>query len=305
VLLLALFLVAGSYLLIRWWAVLVSGYSYQWLIIGMFVLTTGASVSIGRSAFGVDQAMASRYISFSLLFLPSLVVIILISRNLITQGKSAEIRARSLVALSFIAGAGAALFLVSSLSGWADAKSYGNERLRAGLAVEFATVIPDNPQLNLSLPNGVDVIPTLCRELSPFHLPHLTAVGERISKAVETPASSGDGRNGFLDRVLELGDGQLVVSGWAILTARTPADGVLVVWRGDSGVVKPIAVLPVSERRPDVGKALRTNRVLWSGFDSVISKVDIPGAGSLTAWAIDNTHADAYPLAGAVRIRGK
>jgi hypothetical protein len=303
-LLLAILLTTTCYLLIKHRTVLLSGY-YQWLIIAAFVLTTGASVSFGRSAFGLDQALSSRYNSFSLLLVPPLFLLVVLTRRLIVQGQNAEMRALSLAPISFMIGAGSALFLVSSLYGWMDAKSYGEERIRAGLAVEFATVIPDNPQLNLSIPNGA-VIPPLCVALSPHLLPHLTSVGESISRFLGKGTASGDGRSGFFDAVTEVGDGHVLVSGWAFLReTEAPADGVLIVWKGDGGRVKPVSVLPVKGPRPDVAKFLATHSAMASGFTSAISNADIPGPGTLSAWAIDNKHANAYPLAGAFRIHGR
>jgi hypothetical protein len=302
--LLVLFVIAGTHVLIRFRS-MISGSSYPWLIICAFVLTTGICVSVGRSAFGIEQALASRYHSFSLLFLPSLFLLLLVNRNLIVEGRREAIRTYSLAAISFITGAGSILFLLSSTYGLADARSYSDERLRARLAVEFATVIPDNPQLNLSHPSG-EKIARICQELLPHHLPHLTATGERIRRVLDAPVLPADGRSGFLDRAIELGDGSIAVAGWAILeTTRIPADGVLMVWKGDNGMVKPVAILPLNAPRPDVEKALGNNRVLWSGFNSSISNSNIPGAGEISAWAVDTTAGKACHLAGTFRVRAR
>jgi hypothetical protein len=298
IILLAFFILAVGYVFAKLRFAAVSGISFAWILIAGFILSTGLAVSVGRSGFGVEQALASRYQTFSTVFLPLIFPVLLLCGNIAGNRLRDENRICCTAVLGFITGAGFILFAHSSIYAWADSKSYGDVRRRADLAVEFESVIPDNPQLSLAYPVPEKIL-WVCSQLAPHHLPYVTDPAKAIAQLTRATTPFGNGANGFLDRVQDVGGGQLIVSGWAIVPQKTPADGVLVVWKGDDGRVKPVSVVPVNVQRPDVATALATKGALWSGFDSVISKANFPGPGIITAWAIDSTHYSAYQL-GAV-----
>jgi hypothetical protein len=297
------FLVISGYIIAKLRSEALSSSTFAWLLIATFVLTTGLAVSVGRSGFGIEQALASRYETFSTALLPTMCPLVLLCGNLVLRRLREENKVYCTVALSFIAGGCFVLFALNSTHAWVDAKNYGDVRRRAKLAVEFVSVIPDNPQLALSYPAPEKII-SLCNQLSPHHLPFVTEPGKAIARLVKETTPSGDGTNGFLDRVLDKGDGQVIVTGWAILKDRKkPADGVLLVWKGDDGRVKPVSVVLVNGRRPDVASALANGQILWSGFDSPISKANFPGPGVIAAWAIDSDRYSAYQLGVTTPIR--
>ena len=148
-----------------------------------------------------------------------------------------------------------------------------------------------------------DVLRRVSSDLQPLGLPYIRLSAQELVAAVQRNGPGGDGTNGFLDRVVDLGDGRLSLAGWAILKDRSrPADCVLVVWQDTNGSVKPISVLPVNGERPDVAKALTNPSVLNSGFNSEISKENIPGSGTIAAWSVDMSALRAFQLSGTNRI---
>jgi len=297
------FLIVVGYVIAKLRSGAMSSSSFAWLLIATFVLTTGLAVSLGRSGFGIEQALASRYETFSTALLPVMCPLVLLCGNLVLRRLRDENRVYCMVALSFIAGGCFVLFALNTTHAWVDARNYGDVRRRAALAVEFVSVMPDNPQLTLSYPAPEKIV-ALCSELSPHHLPFVTEPGKAIARLVKETSPLGDETNGVLDRVLDTGGGQVIVTGWAIIKDRQkPADGVLLVWKGDDGRVKPVSVVPVNGRRPDVASALENSKILWSGFDSPISKVNFPGPGVIAAWAIDSDRYSAYQLGVTTPIR--
>ena len=268
----------------------------DWIVLSCFVLVTGAAISIGRTGLGVEQALASRYHSFSLLLLPTVLILLMITVNAAFQ-KTESIRNGTV----FLAGVGACLFALSYFQGWLDAKSYASLRQRAQLAIQFIDIIPDNPQLSLAHP-APHVLIRISSDLQALRLPHIR-VGAQELAAVVQRTGPGDGTNGFVDRVVDLGDGRLSIAGWAILKDRSsPADCVLVVWQDTNGLVKPISVLPVNVERPDVATVLRNPSLLNSGFNSEVSKANIPRSGTIAVWSVDMKALHAFQLGGTNRI---
>jgi len=279
--------------LLRWhWTSVFAG-AWDWIVLGGFVLITGAAISVGRAGFGIEQALASRYHSFSLLLPPTVLVLSLIAANL------AWTRRESVVTgIAFMLGVGACLFAFSYVAGWSEARSYGKLRHRAQLAVQFVDLVPDNPQLSLAYP-GPGRLVQISRDLRPFRLPHIRLAAGRLMWQVQQTTSTGDRTNGLLERVIDMGDGRLRIRGWAILKDRTqPADCALIVWQDEKGSVKPISVLPVDVRRSDVAAALGKGSVVNSGFDGVISRSNIPGPGTIGVWSVDLKAVRIYQVGG-------
>jgi hypothetical protein len=301
--LLLLFSVSVAYMCVRHRSAALSSAVYSWIILGGFVLLTGAAITFGRSAFGLQQALASRYHSFSLLFVPVVFVLLLICMNLVSTNWPTVRVIYACSAIAFLAGGGAVLFVLGCLSGWTEAKAYGELRRQAQLAISFIDVIPDNPQLTLAHPDPSGIV-RIFQRLRPLGLPGIRVAADRISSSLmNVPNAAGDGSNGFLDRVGYVDRDHLFVGGWAVLkNSKRPADAVLVAWTGRNGTVKPISVVPINGDRQDVAAALTNNAYRRSGFSASISTANVPGPGRISGWAIDMEASKIYPLAGGAAI---
>jgi hypothetical protein len=275
---------------------------HLWMLLGSFVLLTGASITMGRAGFGVPAALASRYHSFSLMFSPVLFVLMLIWANLVSERHGDE-RVRVIwPAIGFVAGAGAILFGMSSISGWADARAYGRSRKHLQLAVSLVDVIPDNPQLTLVDPIPVQVV-DVSERLKPLNLPNIRLPADKILPVLQLHTGTLDASRGVLERVISYDKDLLLVAGWAVANKKTrPADGAILVWRDGHGSVKPISVVPMDTDRPDVAATFRNKGLLESGFYSLISRNNIPGPGTISAWALYTKSPYVYPLAGAFEV---
>jgi len=298
----ALFAAISTHILVSFRLAARSRAVHVWLILGSFVLLTGASITAGRGGWGLPAALPSRYHSFSLMFAPVVFVLMLIWGNLMSE-RLGKRRVRLIwPAVGLVASAGAILFALSSISGWADARVYGKQRRDAQLVVSLIDVIPDNPLLTRVYPHP-DHIASIINRLRSLNLPNVILPADKILPALQTSTASLDGSRGFLDRVTPYDSTFLQVSGWAVTNSRTrPAHAVILVWRDTHGSVKPIAVLPVDGNRPDVAGALGNDGVLESGFSSYVYRTNIPGPGRITAWALYAKSPYVFPLAGAFDV---
>ncbi len=292
IVLLTAFVGSLAWLYLRKRQVLVSSHCYCWIVLGLYVLLTGVTITIGRSGFGVDQAFASRYQSFSIL-LPAVCfpLFCVLIRDL-AFGSRQALR----LSLSCCSGVLALLFCLSYRASSIELRSYGQMRKTTGLAVEFATVFPNNPWLQISHPDPARLV-AVCRSLAPFHLPAATSRAAEIIRRARLVHQKTVSLNGYLDQAADLGNGTIAVAGWALnQNAHEPASFVLIEWQGTNGSTKPIDFISVDAPRPDVAKALNNPILLPSGFGGVIAKSSIPGPGVLSAWAVDNQTQDVEQL---------
>jgi hypothetical protein len=294
--LLLIFLVPAVYLLVaRGTSYRVYNF-YSFLTIGAYSLLTGLSITVGRSAFGVEQAFSSRYQVFSLLLPAILLPLLFLAANTYSNNHPDYTVQWSQVGLLYVGAAGI-LLVVNFINGSAELKSYGKARHEAQLVVAYSTVIPDNPDLQLAFPVGPQVA-RICRILAPFHLPHIVDGADRVVAAAKNVTPAGNSSNGFLDKVADGPGNSLLVTGWAILNRKQkPADAVLIEWKGRNGNVKPLAILPVEGPRPDIANAFGDQNLSSSGFSEAISKANIPGPGVISAWAVNQEQHTAYQLA--------
>jgi hypothetical protein len=293
--LLLMFLVPAAYLLAIGRSRYDVQYFYSFLIIGVYALLTGLSITFGRSGFGATQAFSSRYQTFSLL-LPAIVFpLFFIAAEINSKGRLGR-REQWVQGITLLIGAVGMLFAMSFVNSVPDLQAYGKARHKAELVVAYSTVIPDNPGIALADPFPADVV-RVCRALAPFHLPHITVGADRVVAAAKHVSLLGDPSNGFLDAVADTPN-SLAISGWAILKkTQKPADAVLIEWSGVNGNVKPIAILAVGTPREDVASLYGNDDLSASGFAETISKANIPGPGVISAWAVNQKTHVAYELA--------
>jgi hypothetical protein len=300
--LVALFVAVSTHILVSYRLAARSRSVHLWLILGSFVLFTGASITVGRGGFGLPGALPSRYHSFSLMFTPVLFVLMLIWGNLMSE-RHGERRVRAIwPAIGFVTGAGALLFGMSSMSGWADAREYAKMRKHLHLVVSLVDVIPDNPLLGLVHVNAGRVV-DISRRLRSSNLPHVVLPAAKILPLLQLRTAGLDWSRGSLDRVVPYEKDRLMVTGWAVTNKKArPADAVILVWRDVQGRVKPLSVLPIDTKRPDVAATFKNDALLESGFNSWIYRNNIPGPGKISAWALYTKSQDVYPLAGAFDV---
>lgn len=265
-----------------------------WLLLASYVSVTGAVTGVGRFRWGIDQALSSRYQTFSALFWVSVfVVATLAARELVV----APTRPRALaIGVMAVAAAGVWLAALGYSGGWIAADAtlrHRGEVLRRGReCLRFHRLAPDEC-LGLLHPDPA-LLRDRARRLEALALgPFASSEGERPLSAYG--ADNEQRPSGWLDQVrlssvvlVNMVSGrypsrEVVVSGWAIdPVARRPARSVLVVVDGRVvGRAKPAAP------RADVARALGDDAVLYSGWMFRFGAFRLrPGSHAVEAWAV-------------------
>ena len=257
---------------------------YPWLIIGSYAVISGGITAAGRMAYNLDQAMSSRYISFS--------VYLLIALIMLAWWVSKRQPHRTLIGCAL-----AALLAVQVgpwITGWAEISDHpiwGSHTRRLGkTALVFQTIIPDNPNFGLLYPKT----PFMLESYASLLALHVLA-DDRAPVELAQAWSKRESEKGFgsFDRCdltwMASTTATLRVSGWAAIEDdQRPADYVVLVADSGRGKGKAFNAVPTGYERGDVVYALKKDSLRWTGFDAVIPLSNGPSnATTITAWAVD------------------
>ena len=277
-----------------------------WLMPAGFALANAALAMVGRLGFGVNWALMSRYITFSIM-LP-IALLFLVSLVFIHWAKNSDQREHvtylrtALTSLATIFATLHFLGAFSSLRAWSETK---RQRL-VSKALILLIDVADEPELWARYVHD-NVAPLKARVNLLDHLGYLRPglVHSRFIRDISDPASAGAERFGALQQVGKTESQQMAAVGWAALPeAHRSADAVLLTYDDAGGQPVIFEVAPVGTPRADVAAASEEPAYLWSGWMKILDPQRIPkDAKVLKAWAFDAEHGRAYRIDGQVSIK--
>ena len=274
-----------------------------WLVMIAAALVDATLTTVGRVGYGLWQALASRYVIFSILLPIGLCFLAAaIYQDMREREKSNQSATRTAVALAFVASALVVLHLLGAMAVAQTWPSRQYEHLTTKALVETINIV-DEPEL---LDRYVcPIVPPLKRwsnllDKIGFLNPGLIK-SNAIADIVDSSQTDGFGQ---IDQAGKNSNQQDVMVGWAVLLKKErPADAVLLTYDDSKGESIIFAVADVGRPRTDVSQTLKDDAYLRSGWAKTFDPNKIPpDAHSLKAWAFDAENARAYPLKGAVNL---
>ncbi len=302
-------IVAGTLLItlaivvaVRWWR---SGRDLAtlrraspWLALAAYPLASAALTTAGRLGFGVEQALESRYTTFSI-YTPIALVFLLGMTNeraaadRVQRARAAWLERLALAALAFAAA-------ITSLGSLDAFRAEHTRRLEASAVLQWSGLFVDPHSVKVRLYPEVEVFARVARRLSRMdYLSPPRRDDAHLDSLVVPPTSSASPASGYLESVVDEPDGSTVVTGWAVLRDRgSPADGVLLSFDDDTG--RPVAFALTIDRdaRPDVAKSEGKSGYRYAGFRARVATGSLePGRWrTLRAWAFDAAAVRAHPV---------
>lgn len=292
----------------------------NWLIIGLFVLASAAATTISRSGFGVEQALAARYTSFSVYLIVSVIhlsAIIAINFAHPQQTikwmndnhppsphislRDAQLRLFSAVILTGLITSISIFSLLSAASSIQFMQAMWRDRLYAKTCLTFVTFVDDTCITESLFPdaNFLKARAEVAESMG-FIEPDLAQTAE-LDKTT-TIHRSNPQEYGFFDGLTPSGGDRYVATGWAILPYKDqPANAVLLTYK--QGREKPtiFAVAPVRIPRPNLKEE---DAYLNSGWGTTFSTKALPsGDLRIDAWAFDIDSNSAYKLKKAHKLQ--
>ena len=302
IILLVLFTAAAAYLFARRQDRDFLRRTVPWLVLGLYSIGCAIPASLGRVGIGVQQALDSRYVTFSMYL-----TIALIGLGAIFLREAAH-SPRRVQATRAFAGACAALALLYAglyVAGFTRSVSlleHRSARYRLGRAgVLFSQVLDTSAlvkQYNSTRPGDAK---QLADALDRLHLLDPPLIRSRNLTALPHESADGDDATGKPERGAPIDARWYGVGGWAALLDKDrPADCAVIAYETPQGEAMAIAISDKVQQRPEVADLLHDEDQLWSGWTAKFAVRDIPPGAKLSAWAFDAEEPMFYRLPGAI-----
>ena len=262
-------------------------HAIPWLSIGWFAALFAAMTTVGRSGFGVEQAMASRYTSVLILLSVSILQLyrLFLSHHHIENTKNNKLYSR--IIPIFLISIFVTFFLSTNIHAISEAKQISVSR-RFGKTclelVEFLDKSIDNASnncINYIYPNTEHLkdYANKLEEIGFREFPENIVFQEQT---LET--------HGYIDitgktkSIMELYKSDtLQMAGWAILPKRTQQPKLVFISYDDEHSFFAYAIIKLD--RPDVEKALKSSLYRKSGWETSVPLKNIPlGEHTIHAW---------------------
>jgi len=275
-----------------------------WLVLGAYSFISAVVVTIGRLGNGPNQALASRYVTFSVYLVVSLSYLVPIILQDLTRRGRLQYVAR-IPRLKYLAVA--ALIVLQLLNSAAAVRQMAwmkVRRLQAKACLLFINAVP-----NECLANGFPELDTLKARANAindlgFLRPSLIK-SNRITEIADNLNGGNQGTSGDFEKLIKSKDGVFIAVGWAGSTEHgEPANAVLLTYQKDQGDPLILNFADAYIRQPSVAEFFTTAPVSNWRWQKTISldKVPVVPPFTISAWAFDATTSKAYKLNGTYLI---
>lgn len=305
-LLLLLAVLVVVYLATRWDDRDLQRRAAPWLSLGGYALLSGLAAGLGRSSLGTRQALANRYLPFSLYLTVALLFLVpMVLEDARARGLLPDQR-RRLVLVPVVAGFASclALELGAVVVGARGMEWVGRMQRYGKSCLLFINVHPDVACLSTWVYPDTGALHGYANALDRlgYLRPELVET-ERLGN-LAAPGPAGRRDSGTFESLRD-DKWRFVAAGWAGLpTAPRPADSVILARQEDDGVWVPLIFVPVLEPRPDVAAAhgLAYRRAGWRA--GLPKDQFPPWPTRVGAWALDADRAQVFPLVGTHTAEG-
>jgi len=275
-----------------------------WLMLGSYSFLTAMMVTVARLGFGAEQALSSRYITFSVYLLISLVYLIplivdqAIKRDEFPNFKFKAVLSRVAVAVLIF------LHVANSAAAIRQMAWMKTRRLEAKACLLFINVVP-NQCLSHGFPE-LSVLRARVNDINKLGYLRPGLIGSSNIKEIAGPNPPGNNSLGRLETVVGT-NGTFAVNGWASLSGgKEAADAVLLTYEKDQSDPTVFAYAQMKIGQPSFKRLMAPDPAVDWRWQTSIS---INGAGvtlpiSVSAWAFDATTGKAHKLAGTYLIHG-
>lgn len=290
---------------------------FPWFCLGAYAILSACFAAAARIGFGVQQALDSRYTSFSLYLSIGAIGLVTIAGQHIRSCGLKKYGHHLLRAETALLTA----FLCSCLTAyvWGSQTMKATERSRriGKAALLFANVLDSGSVYEKHLiANASDArrFTNQLDQIGLFH-PRLYTSADISMLPLGKPAQAGppstnpsEGRTykvaGFIDSLQQAGS-RCRLTGWALLPRKGRiADGVVVGHKTEGGSASVFQVADQNLERPDVGQLFGLSGVWWCGWRLDFDRSLLPpGEQTVLAWAVDSESGLLYQIPGAQPLK--
>ncbi|HEV2095422.1 MAG TPA: hypothetical protein VGQ82_02860 [Chthoniobacterales bacterium] len=270
-----------------------------WISIGSFALLSAVLACITRIGFGRIQALESRYTTFSLLFVLSLIPLGVLVE--ISFGKGRRVLLIRSLNFGFVSGV-IALFAITLPFGLTMMSKSGAARAKGHVALTFLECFQERDLLETTVHPNLQQLTSFAQRANALHLLHPPLLGPAdLHRLMMNAKGHMVGACGEFDALQGSGPNSYVATGWALLPySRRPADAVILAYGEPNGAIAFSLGLNRSPRK-EVAKFYQNEAALHSGWKGTFQRQLLPRTGpvAIEAWAFDIHRLKLCKLSGA------
>lgn len=278
------------------------GRAAAWVMLGIYSIATAFLVTLGRAGYGVEQALSSRYTTFTLYLPIALLHLIPIALDReVWAAKLARVKRKLLLLL---AGVVVALQLIVYPYYIRHMSLFNHFLAQSKACLLLINVVADEHCLKTIHPN-IEFLKQAANSLD--GLGYLRPGLLKTNKVQDIAIGTGqpDVSYGSLDSVIQAGDDSFTATGWALLTGwDRPADAILLSYDIAEGNSIIFAVAGTEQSRGLLARIwhskLPSEYARWKLSFSLSQPPTKPVI--IRAWAFDSGTGKAAPLAGKYMI---
>jgi hypothetical protein len=272
-----------------------------WLVIASYNLSSGLMATAGRVGSGVEQALAPRYITFSVWLGVALIYLIAIvfqdaeARNFWTSKSK-------LIAKPIAYGLTLTFFYFSLNSFIYGANLMAiqrQERIYGKSCLLLINVFPEQACIQTTIyPHYFEYTKDRAKLFSELGFLTPKLVDSSIFQRLEKQGQKATNSYGELEQFTKLNLENYIIVGWAIIPERKkPADSVILTYEQSDDSVTPFAIVKINGLRPDIATAFHQSNYRYSGWQANFPSDKIPTqATQMTLWAFDTETGKAYKI---------
>ncbi len=259
-----------------------------WFALGGYSIGSALLAMLGRVAYGLDSALSSRYVTFSLYLTIAVVALLAIVGHELWRARPSRVLALAYCSLGAIA---CGVFLtLYDLSSYRCVKfmegNFAKTRLLHA-AVVFSQVLDTSAAIKQSSNPALDFIRAHAAALGEWKLLRPRLV--RSPNVSDLRASPNEQfLAGRLEEIEPLDAEHLRASGFAVLQAKgRSADAVVLTYEAPGGGAIAFALSDAVMNRRDVVRELHDKGKAYSGWSATFSRAAVPEGAKISAWAVD------------------
>lgn len=267
-----------------------------WLGLGAFAVSNAALAAVTRIGFGTNQALDSRYTTFSLFISLSVIgMYAVIATSRLHHDVSLPSFSLKWLAIAWLITACPTLLLVGHLNaswwGYGSIQQSRLNRLHGKAALLFINVLENAGGVQSKYLFANPKWANVANGLGFIHPPLIQS--PELSKFSSRPQQAG-----FFENIIIEKGGACEASGWATIPkGLRPADAVLLTYDDSGRGPIAFAVAVPTTPRSEVADTLHDARYEYSGWLCKFQRSSVPAGDQLiSAWALDVEKMVIYPL---------
>jgi hypothetical protein len=280
--------------------------TFGWITLGSYTLVSAGVTTLGRLGLGMDTALSSRYVTFTVPLIVALVYLVPIVLDIRRKERSPQAEPWTTRCVFILSTVLIFLHVATTRSALAPTERNWRNRLQAKAVLLFISTLPSESLTRVMYP-GLGALKYYAEGLDRHGL---LSPGLRKSLSIENSErrpTTRVGACGWFDHLRREEGATYFAKGWAVLSdRREPADGIVLAYEESNGSFAIFDLVVKRTQRPEVAQAIQRPRRLPVGWEHSFTLPQASGKPiKIAAWAVDASTGELCKLTKAYFIDAK